>query len=87
MKGMFKMNPFKRIIENYRHKKCVKAFERIKKELKYSTSHTAILYIATEKGYDELFEKIKNEGWDYRIDGNNREGVFLTIKGTLEKEN
>jgi hypothetical protein len=81
------MNLIKRIIENYRHKKCVKAFERIKKDLKYSTSHTAILYIATEKGYDELFEKIKNKGWNYRIEGNNREGVFLTVKGTLNIEN
>ena len=79
------MNPFKKLIANYRHKKCVKMFERIKKDLNYSTSHTSIIYIATEKGYDELFEKIKAEGWDYRIDGNNREGVFLTVKENVFK--
>lgn len=79
------MNPFKKLIANYRHKKCVKMFERIKKEMEYSTSKTVVLYIATEKGYDELFNNIKEKGWDYRLDGNNREGVFLTVKENVFK--
>jgi hypothetical protein len=74
------MNPITKLIENHRHKKCVKAFERIKESLKYSTSHATVLYLGTTRGYDELFEKIKERGWYHELAGDNREGIWLTVK-------
>lgn len=74
------MNPIKSFIEKRHHKKCVKAFERIEESLKYSTSHIANMYLGTTRGYDELFEKIKERGWYYELAGNNREGIWLTVK-------
>ena len=74
------MNPIKSFIEKRNHKKCVKVFERIEWSLKYSTSHTTVLYLGTTHGYDELFEKIKEKGWYYELAGDNCEGIFLTIK-------
>lgn len=74
------MNPIKSFIEKRNHKKCVKVFERVEGSLKYSTSHTAVLYLGTTRGYDELFEKIKEKGWYYELAGDNREGIFLTVK-------
>jgi hypothetical protein len=58
----------------------VNVFERIEGSLKYSTSHTTVLYLGTTRGYDELFEKIKEKGWYYELVGDNCEGVFLTVK-------
>ena len=74
------MNPIKSFIEKRNHKKCMKVFERIKGSLKYTTSHTTFLYLGTTRGYDELFEKIKEKGWYYELAGNKREGVWLTVK-------
>ena len=74
------MNPITKLIENNRHKKCVKTFQRIKNELKVSTSRTCVIYIATTRGYDELFKMISDEGWSHEISGDNREGIWLTVK-------
>lgn len=74
------MNPITKLIENHRHKKCVKTFQRIKNELKVSTSRTCVIYIATARGYDELFKMIEENGWYHEVVGDNREGVFLTVK-------
>lgn len=74
------MNPIKSFIEKRNHKKCARVFKRVEESLKYSTSRTAVTYIGTTRGYDELFEKIKEKGWYYELAGDNREGIFLTVK-------
>lgn len=74
------MNPIRKFIENKRHKKCVNAFQRIENTMKDSTSGTCVLYIMTTRGYDELFKMITDNGWYYETAGDNREGVWLTVK-------
>lgn len=74
------MNPIKSFIDKRNHKKCVKVFGRVEDSLRYSPSHTAVMYLGTTRGYDELFEKIKEKGWYYELAGNKREGVWLTVK-------
>jgi hypothetical protein len=74
------MNPIKSFIGKRNHKKCVKAFKRVEESLKYSTSHTTVMYLGTTRGYDELFETIKERGWYYELAGDNREGIWLTVK-------
>jgi hypothetical protein len=38
------------------------------------------LYLGTTRGYDELFEKMKEIGWYYELVGDNHEGIFITVK-------
>jgi hypothetical protein len=47
------------------------------------------MYMSTVRGYDELFERLKNEGYYYELSGNNRERIFLTVKkdGLMYGEN
>lgn len=79
------MNPFKKMIDNHRHKVCVTMFNRIENTLKDSTSKTAIVYVGSLKGYDELFEKFEEMGWYYETSGDNREGIWLTVKSNVFK--
>lgn len=83
------MNPIKNLIAKHNHKKCEKQYHRIITNVGYSTSHTYVMYMSTVRGYDELFERLKNEGYYYEITGNNREGIFLTVKkdGLMYGEN
>ena len=74
------MNPIKLFIEKHNHKKCVKALARIEGTIKYSTTKTCVMYLGTTRGYDELFKMIEENGWYHEVVGDNREGVFLTVK-------
>ena len=75
------MNPIRKLIANHNHKKSIKAFDRIKNSIEYSTNSpkSCVLYLGTDKGYEELFDLLKEQGWYYEISGNNREGIFLTV--------
>lgn len=75
------MNPIRKLIADHNHKKSIKTFERIKHAIEYSTNSpkSCVLYLGTDKGYEELFDLLKEQGWYYEITGTNREGIFLTV--------
>ena len=83
------MNPIKDLIVKHNHKKCQKAMDRIISNVRYSTSNTYVMYMSSLRGYDELFERLTEEGYHHEITGNNREGIFLTVKkeGALDGKN
>lgn len=74
------MGILKNLNKNHNHKKCVKAYDRIVSASRYSSDHSAILYISTDKGYEELFQMLISTGYDYTLSGNNREGMYITAR-------
>lgn len=74
------MSFIKSLTNKSNHKKCIQMFDRIKHTLDYSTSHTCIVYIGKEDGYEELFQMITDNGWTYELVGNKKEGLHLSIK-------
>ena len=74
------MAMLKDMVDKHNLKKSHKLYDRIKREMSCSTSGTVVVSISTDKGYDRLFERLKDEGYTYQIDGNNREGMWLTVK-------
>lgn len=48
--------------------------------IKDSTSHSYTMYISTLDGYEELFDRLRNEGYSCDIVGNDREGMFIKVK-------
>lgn len=63
-----------------KHKKCVKMFERIKNGLDYSTSHEYVVRIDNKESYEELFKMLTEHGWVYDFSGNEKEGLYITVK-------
>jgi hypothetical protein len=75
-----KMAILKDIVDKHNLKKSHKMYDRIKREMGESTSGVVVVAISTDKGYDRLFDRLKEDGYTYQIDGNNREGLWLTVK-------
>ena len=76
------MSFIKSLINKNNHKKSMDMFERIKHTLDYSTSHTCIVPIDSEQGYDELFQMLTDRGWSYEFKGNKKEGLHLFVKSS-----
>lgn len=75
------MGLFGNIKNKKNHEKCVKAFNRIKHTIEYSTSNICVISIGKNEGYSELYSMISDAGWSYEITGNEKEGYHLTVKG------
>lgn len=74
------MNPIKNLIAKHNHKKCQRTYDRIVGNIRYATSNTYVMYMSTLRGYDELFDRLTADGYYHEIIGNNREGIFLTVR-------
>ena len=74
------MKFIRNLIAKHNHKKCEKTFQRIVTNVSYSTSHTYVMYMSTLRGFNELFDRLTAEGYYHEIIGNNREGIFLTVR-------
>lgn len=74
------MNFINQLIEKHNAKKCEKLYERIMNQMKDSTSKIVVVSLSTNRGYDALFVRLEQEGYRCIIEGNNRDGVFLTVK-------
>lgn len=67
------------IKDKWNKKKSLSVYNRVVDDLK-TGSPASIVYLSTDKGYDLLFKKLSESGYTWSIDGNYREGIFLTVK-------
>lgn len=58
--------------------KCEKAYGTLKRFLKYSNGKIT-LYVKTDKGYESLIERLSGEGYNCSLDGNKKNGWFITV--------
>ena len=73
------MSIIDRIKDRWNTRKSFKAYRKISKALT-SGNRQIILYLSTDKGYDVLFQKLAADDYSWKIDGNYREGIFLTVE-------
>lgn len=65
--------------DKWNTRKSLVMYNRIINDLK-TGSPTSIVYLSTDKGYDLLFKKLGDSGYTWTIDGNYREGIFLSVR-------
>lgn len=58
--------------------KCEKAYGTLKRFLKYSNGKIT-LYVKTDKGYESLIERLNDEGYNCSLEGNKKNGWFITV--------
>ena len=74
---------FTKLKEKQSKAKSEKAYTNLKNRLRYSTGRikTASLCVNTDKGYEELIRRLTEEGYECSIDGDKKNGWFITVKG------
>lgn len=74
---------FTKLKEKRNKVKSEKAYINLKNRLRYSTGKikTASLCVNTDKGYEELIKRFTEEGYECSIEGDKKNGWFITVKG------
>ena len=74
---------FTKLKEKRNKVKSEKAYTNLKNRLRYSTGKikTASLCVNTDKGYEELIKRFTEEGYECSIEGDKKNGWFITVKG------
>lgn len=58
--------------------KCEKAYENLTNRLKYTNGKVS-LCVNTDKGYESLIKRLIDEGYDCLLEGNKKNGWFITV--------
>lgn len=72
---------FTKLKENQNKKRSERIYNNLKNRLKYSTEITkgVSLCVDTDKGLDDLIERLTAEGYKCSLEGNKKDGWFITV--------
>lgn len=72
---------FAKLREKQNKERSERMYNNLKNRLKYSTDITKgiCLCVNTDKGLDDLFERLTAEGYKCSLEGNKKDGWFITV--------
>lgn len=68
------------LFDKHRHKKCIEKYNYVYNALKDGNRHSCVFFLDSTKGYEELWDLLKNNGYEYKMDTTGRESVYVEVK-------
>lgn len=65
------------MIDKHNHKKCMVLWDNVSRQIKYN--ERVVVFVTTLKGYDEFFEKLKENNLSYELITTEKDVVHVMI--------
>jgi hypothetical protein len=69
---------FEKLKDKKNKAKCEKAYGNLTNRLKYTDGKVS-LCVNTDKGYESLIKRLIDEGYNCLLEGNKKNGWFITV--------